>query len=110
MPKKEIGFFNIKKIPWKTVEGSPGVWEKILNRDGELGSSTSIQRWDPGVETFNIVEHDHWEEVYLLRGGIIDKKKEKVFTEGMYACRPPGMQHGPYSTPVGCTMLIICYY
>jgi hypothetical protein len=27
----------------------------------------------------------------------------------MYACRPPGMRHGPYRVPRGCTTLEIRY-
>jgi hypothetical protein len=27
----------------------------------------------------------------------------------MYACRPPGMVHGPYRVPGGCTTLEIRY-
>ncbi|MED5569770.1 MAG: cupin, partial [Chloroflexota bacterium] len=29
---------------------------------------------------------------------------------GMYACRPPGMPHGPYLSPIGCTTFEVRYY
>ena len=32
-----------------------------------------------------------------------------TFRAGYYASRRPGMPHGPYRTPVGCTMLEIRY-
>ena len=35
--------------------------------------------------------------------------KGKTFTAGMYACRPPGMVHGPYRVPRGCTTLELRY-
>lgn len=31
----------------------------------------------------------------------------KIFAPGMYACRPPGMRHGPYLSGGGCRMLVI---
>ena len=34
---------------------------------------------------------------------------EQTFGPGDYACRPPGMPHGPYVTRSGCTMLEIRY-
>ncbi len=29
--------------------------------------------------------------------------------KGMYACRPPGMKHGPYRTETGCVTLEVRY-
>ena len=41
---------------------------------------------------------------------LIDMAKKETYTEGMYACRPPGMKHGPYQVPVGCITFEIRYY
>ena len=111
MPKKEMEFFDVDKIPWRSVKDVPGAWEKILSIDEETGSYTRILKFEPGVETYETLQHDFWEEVYILRGGLIDKGKGgQVFTEGMYACRPPGMKHGPYLVPIGCITLEMRYY
>jgi hypothetical protein len=40
---------------------------------------------------------------------MIDLGKHQTFSAGMYACRPPGMVHGPYRVPHGCTTLEIRY-
>lgn len=111
MTKEEREFFDVSAIEWQPVRGGPeGIYEKILSRDPDTGSYTRILRFDPGVETTETLSHDFWEEVYILEGGLIDVGKGKTFTVGMYACRPPGMQHGPYRVPIGCVTLEMRYY
>ena len=53
--------------------------------------------------------HDFWEEVYILEGAIYDTVLKKNFTSGMYACRPPGMKHGPWISKEGCTTFEVRY-
>ena len=51
-------------------------------------------------------------DVYLARapaGELVDLGKRQTFTAGMYACRPPGMVHGPYRVPRGCMTLELRY-
>jgi hypothetical protein len=47
--------------------------------------------------------------VYLLEGELTDLTLGRTFRAGHYASRRPGMPHGPYRTPAGCTMLEIRY-
>jgi hypothetical protein len=47
--------------------------------------------------------------VYLLDGELTDLTLGRTFRAGSYASRRPGMPHGPYRTPSGCTMLEIRY-
>lgn len=84
-----------------------GITEQILARDTASGSYTRILRFDPGADsTPNGVQvHDFWEEVYILEGDITDLRLEETFTAGMYACRPPGMEHGPWRSSSGVRML-----
>jgi ChrR Cupin-like domain len=90
------------------VRGYPvGVYERILSADDVTGFVTRLVRFDPGVKTTGTLVHDFWEEVYILEGHFI--QGEQVFTAGMYACRPPGMKHGPYNTPNGCLTFEIHY-
>src|SRR3970040_69867 len=70
-----------------------GISEKGLSRDDSTGDTTRLLRLDPGVESDEIITHDFWEEVIILEGSLIDKRLNKEFTRGMYACRPPGMVH-----------------
>eukprot|EP00163_Fabomonas_tropica_P013074 TRINITY_DN2451_c0_g2_i3.p1 TRINITY_DN2451_c0_g2~~TRINITY_DN2451_c0_g2_i3.p1 ORF type:complete len:542 (+),score=37.99 TRINITY_DN2451_c0_g2_i3:125-1750(+) len=56
------------------------------------------------------VSHDFWEEVLLLSGSITDTRLGQTYSQGHYACRPPGMKHGPYTIGSGdqeCTMLVV---
>ena len=116
MPKPELEFFKPDSVPWEPVAGSrtggaggPGVEQKILSRDPETGDLTRLLRFAAGVETTETIAHDFWEEVWILEGELIDLGKQQTFTAGMYACRPPGMGHGPYRVPKGCVTLELRY-
>ncbi|HBH58343.1 MAG TPA: hypothetical protein DEQ49_00950, partial [Arthrobacter bacterium] len=52
------------------------------------------------------IAHEYWEEVMILSGELTDLRLGQTFTAGMYACRPPGMKHGPYRSESGCSMLV----
>ena len=90
--------------------GGGGYGGKILNLDHSTGFGTRLLKFPPGVETSEVIVHDFWEEVYILEGELHDKHLNATFTTGMYACRPPGMRHGPYSSPIGCMTLDVPYY
>ena len=116
MPKPELEFFAPDHIPWRPVAGSatggaggPGVDEKVLALDEETGDMTRILRFAAGVGTKETITHDFWEEVWILSGELMDLGKGQTFTSGMYACRPPGMVHGPYRVPRGCMTLELRY-
>ena len=116
MPKPELEFFAPDHLPWRPVTGSAragagggGVTEKILSRDDATGDVTRLLRFEAGVETTETIAHDFWEEVWILQGELIDLGKRQTFAAGMYACRPPGMVHGPYRVPRGCTTLEFRY-
>jgi hypothetical protein len=117
MPKPEIEFRGTDHLPWEPVGGSavggaggPGVTQKILSRDPATGDVTRLLRFEPGVETSDTIVHDFWEEVWILEGELVDLGKRQTFTAGMYACRPPGMVHGPYRVPKGCITLELRYF
>ena len=115
MPKAEYEFFNHDAVSWTPVEAgsgaaAEGMVEKILNWDEEAGVSTRMLKFPPGIETSEVIFHDFWEEVFILEGELHDKSINTTFTGGMYACRPPGMPHGPYISPIGCTTFEVRYY
>jgi len=85
------------------------VSQKILSRN-EDGDVTRLLRFDAGVETSGTITHDFWEEVWILEGELMDLGKGQTFTAGMYACRPPGMVHGPYRVPKGCVTFEVRYF
>ena len=103
--------FHTPRARWRRPAGSAavGIREQILARDPASGSYTRILRFDPGADsTPNGVQvHDFWEEVFILEGDLTDLRLGETFTTGMYACRPPGMQHGPWRSERGVRMLEI---
>jgi hypothetical protein len=108
MPKPELEFLDAADLPWEPVDGSAsagaggaGVSQKILSRDPATGAVTRLLRFEPGVQTPDAIAHDFWEEVWILAGALVDTRLGRTFRAGMYACRPPGMVHGPYRSPTG---------
>ena len=45
----------------------------------------------------------------ILAGSMHDLALDRTFAAGDYACRPPGMVHGPWRTDDGCEMLEVRY-
>jgi len=107
MAKPELEFFDPETLPWHPVVGEPGVSQRVLAEDPATGLLTRLVRWDPGLKTSSAgaVRHEYWEEVLILSGSLHDLTLDQTFGAGYYACRPPGMVHGPWETGVGCTML-----
>jgi hypothetical protein len=112
--KAEREFFPVSDIGWKPALGGlvPGLFERILAPDpGHHGVATRILRFDPGTDTSaaGVQRHDFWEEVYILEGSLYDVTLDKTFPSGTYACRPPGMPHGPWRAPEGCLTFEVRY-
>jgi hypothetical protein len=105
---------------WETPEGYPeGIKQKILASDldeaNRRGSRTRLLRFAPGVFTTQPFVHDHWEEVYLVSGDLTvgcDARGDggENFAQATYACRPPGVFHGPFKSEGGCLLFEIHYY
>jgi hypothetical protein len=109
--KQQLEFFAVDARGWEASQ-QPGAEEKVLSRDiDDPAMLTRLVRWAPGMDTSDsgVIIHDYAEEVYLLAGELIDLTLRQTFRAGHYASRRPGMRHGPYPTPVGCTMLEIRY-
>jgi hypothetical protein len=99
-------------MPDQSVGGIPGLSEKILSHDPETGDYTRMLHFEPGTDTtpMGVQRHDFWEEVWIVAGSLHDLALDQTFTAGMYACRPPGMPHGPWRAPEGCTTFEVRYY
>jgi len=96
-----------------------GFKEKILagtlDEQQRRGSRTRLLRIEPGVYSTVPFVHEYWEEVYLLSGDLIvgndaEGRGGEKFTGPTYACRPPGVYHGPFKSEGGCLMLEIHYF
>ncbi|MCX5914846.1 MAG: cupin domain-containing protein [Deltaproteobacteria bacterium] len=114
MLKEHLEFFALDlSSGWETPPGYPeNVQQKIL--DGSLdeknkkGSRTRLLRFAPGAFTTVPFEHEYWEEVLLISGTMtVGGKDFKPFT---YACRPPHVPHGHFSSKEGCLLYEIHYF
>ncbi|MET7684804.1 cupin domain-containing protein [Streptomyces sp. NPDC005423] len=103
--------FHLPSGAWTPPRGAvAGVEERVLAQDPAGAHRTVLVRWAPGTDTSaqGVTRHpDFWEEVYLLEGTMRDLTLDETFTAGMYACRPPGMPHGPWISDDGVTMLVV---
>jgi hypothetical protein len=105
---------------WETPAGYPaGIQQKILSGSlderGKTGNRSRLLRFAPGEYTIKPFVHDYWEEVFLVSGDLIVGNNEKgeggeAFQPLTYACRPPGVHHGPFKSVGGCVLFEIHYY
>jgi hypothetical protein len=110
--KPEFEFFPVSDVGYTRVPGdAEGLTERILARQGNSSVATRILHFEPGTDTTpnGVQVHDFWEEVYIIDGDMTDLTLGETFTAGMYACRPPGMKHGPWSSEAGCTTFEVRY-
>ncbi len=113
MAKPEYEFFDpTERWDWTPIEEVDKLHEIVLSKDEDTGSYTRLLRFSPGVNTTPMGEqrHDFWEEVWIVSGAIHDLGLEQTFRQGMYACRPPGMPHGPWTSDEGCITFEQRYY
>jgi hypothetical protein len=84
-----------KSLKWRHVKGEPqGVSEIMLHKHKD-GSYTHLIRWEAGVEYFDPVAHDFYEEAYYISGEMLNKKTRKKITGDTYVFHKPGEEHGP---------------
>ena len=115
MPKQKLQFFDTQSIPWKPIQGVAGQYEKILNRDPETGSYTRLLLVLPdlassigqyGSPPSKVLCHENmWEEVFLVKGVLVDATRNKTFGPESYAYHHPRMKHGPFFAPIGALTL-----
>ena len=121
MNKPHIEFQSLDMTAgWETPPGYPsGIKQKILASDidenRKTGSRSRLLRFDPAVFTTAPFKHDHWEEVYLVSGDLTvgsdgQGRGGEPFKAYTYACRPPGVSHGPFKSEKGCLLFEIHYY
>jgi hypothetical protein len=105
---------------WEVPEGYPqGIQQKILagslDEHAHRGTRTRLLRFEPGVYTTQPFVHEYWEEVFLISGDLsvgsdANGRGGERFTPHTYACRPPGVFHGPFKSEEGCLLLEMHYY
>ena len=114
LKKEHLEFFTPDlSTGWEVPEGYPeGVEQKILagslDEKAKKGSRTRLLRFKPGAFTTVPFEHEYWEEVFQVSGKLT--VGGKTFPPLTYACRPPHVPHGPFSSEEGCLLYEIHYY
>jgi hypothetical protein len=100
---------------WKDVgveRGGPikGIREKLLAKDPISGAYTRIVHFEPGFKFSHALNHPFWEELLILEGHMIDYGTNTLYEKGHYGLRQPGIDHGPFGTELGCTLLETTYF
>jgi hypothetical protein len=119
--KEHLEFHQIDlQTGWRTPPGYPSeIQQKILagalNEVAKTGTRTRLLRFGAGARTTQPFVHDYWEEVYLLSGDLVVGDETSGLTlqndsANTYACRPPGVYHGPFRSGKGCMLLEFHYY
>ena len=113
MSKPELEFASVDRVPFTPCIGVvPELTERVLAAEGDSGVATRILRFEPNTDTSpnGVQIHDFWEEVYILEGSMTDLNLGQTFSAGDYACRPPGMHHGPWvAGEAGCLTFEVRY-
>ena len=120
-PKSHLEFISVDLHGgWEVPPGYPPCfYQKVLASDldevDKRGSRTRILKIEPGAFSTEPFVHDHWEEIYLFQGDLIvgndrNGKGGQSSQAYTYACRPPGVHHGPFSSKGGCLLYETHYY
>ncbi len=119
--KEHIEFITVDLTSgWEVPPGYPaGIQQKILagrlDEQARRGRRTRLLRFHPGVYTSAPFVHEYWEEVLLISGDLIvgndaSGNGGETFNAHTFACRPPGVVHGPFKSRTGCLLLETHYY
>jgi hypothetical protein len=105
---------------WEVPPGYPeGIKQKILSgaldEEARRGSRSRLLKFDPGVYTTAPFVHTYWEEVFLVTGDLTvgndaQGNGGESFKPFTYACRPPGVYHGPFKSENGCILFELHYF
>ena len=94
-----------------------GISEKILSDDLDrvagTGKRTRLLRLNPGVQTPAAHAHAYWEEIYVIKGSLIEgtpETEESRVVAPAYACREPGFMHGPIRTDEECLLIEFSWF
>lgn len=112
--KEHLEFFALDLTTgWEVPPGYPaGIEQKVLSgrldEHNRRGSRTRLLRFAPGAYTTEPFVHEYWEEVFQVSGSLT--VAGTTFGPLTYACRPPGVYHGPFRSDEGCLLLEFHYY
>ena len=95
---------------WSHAKGEPkGVSELLLNRHRD-GSYTHLLRVRAGTTFPEPVSHEFYEEVFYIRGEMLNTKTRKKVKGGTYVFHRPREKHGPFKCLKTCLIFEFRYY
>ena len=107
-------------LTWSPVPGFEGAIDELVLADNfdpqaRTGSRTRLARWRPGALMAQPVIHDFHEEVFIVEGDFVvgcdaEGQGGERFDAYTFACRPPKVWHGPFTSRGGCVLLEFQYY
>ncbi len=107
-------------LAWSPVPGYKGAIDELILTDNfdpeaRTGSRTRLARWRPGALMPQPVIHEFHEEVFIVEGDFVvgcDAKGGggERFDAYTFACRPPAVWHGPFTSIGGCVLLEFQYF
>lgn len=96
---------NANDIEWKDAAGyPPGAKEKVLSAGSEM-APRSILLKIPSGWSMDSHSHNHTELHYVLEGGY--ESGDEIHSSGTFRVIPREVDHGPFSTKTGATILIV---
>ena len=108
------------EVQWQHARADQGGVTELVLADNldpatRTGSRTRLVRWDAGTLIALPVRHDYREEIVVLEGDLVvgcgaDGRGGQAFTAYSFATRPAGVDHGPFTTRLGCLMLELDLY
>ncbi len=113
MGRKAIEFTPYTQFPAEPVPGpAKGITQRIISKDPQGRALSRIIEYEAGTDTTpnGTAVHDYWEEVFILKGKMIDLTLNQTFSAGDTASRPPGMPHGPWKIPEHTVIYEVDYY
>ena len=116
MAKSTITYWNplssVNSALWQPIDGLETIAEALtLSNDENTGEYTRLTRFHPGADTTPLGGkcHPYPEEIFVVSGRLYDQAFDLWLECGHYASRPPGEQHGPFKTDIGCVVLEVSF-
>ncbi len=95
---------NVNDLEWQDASEYPlGAKEKVLSVGGDMAPRTVLLKIPAGWK-MDSHSHRYTELHYVLEGEY--ESQGKVFPAGTYRVIPKEVQHGPFSSEKGATILI----
>lgn len=91
-------------LEWRPAEGyGGGAEEKVLNIGGSVAPRTILLKIPPGWK-MDVHSHIHTELHYVIEGEY--ENQGQIYPKGTFCVIPKEVQHGPFSTKKGATVLV----